>query len=133
MGFRKHGYGVGGGSQYSLTTINYYVLYQQYQLTSHINLCCYFLKQTVLTFYCRNNSNLMEEEEEDYQCHVCHVPLDQKRVHYGGVSCFSCRQFFRRNAQKTRIKKCKISGHCDISHTQTPKICLPCRYYKCLK
>ena len=28
-------------------------------------------------------------------CGVCELPTPKTRVHYGGVSCYSCRAFFR--------------------------------------
>ena len=46
-----------------------------------------------------------EEEEEDEMrgegsssnatCGICELPTPKARVHYGGVSCYSCRAFFR--------------------------------------
>jgi hypothetical protein len=49
-----------------------------------------------------------EEEEEEMAektsasggktsatCGVCELPTPKARVHYGGVSCYSCRAFFR--------------------------------------
>jgi len=28
-------------------------------------------------------------------CNVCKLPTPKTRIHYGGVSCYSCRAFFR--------------------------------------
>ena len=33
------------------------------------------------------------------RCAVCGEAMDKTRVHYGGVSCFSCRAFFRRESK----------------------------------
>jgi hypothetical protein len=53
---------------------------------------------------------MSEEEEEEAEmagntsapsgntsatCGVCELPTPKARVHYGGVSCYSCRAFFR--------------------------------------
>ena len=51
---------------------------------------------------------MMDVDEEVYECHVCHVSMEQEHIHYGGVSCFSCRQFFRRTTHKPNMKKCKF-------------------------
>ena len=34
-----------------------------------------------------------------FRCAVCRVTMEKTRVHYGGVSCYSCRAFFRRTSQ----------------------------------
>ena len=42
------------------------------------------------------------------RCAVCHVGMEKPRVHYGGVSCYSCRAFFRRTTQREEMAKCKF-------------------------
>ena len=74
-----------------------------------------------------------QEEETDGCCDVCSATTDQRRVHYGGVSCLSCRQFFRRSALKSRVKSCKFQGNCNVSYKESPRICINCRYQKCLR
>ena len=54
---------------------------------------------------------MMEGDEEVHECHVCHVPIEQEHIHYGGVSCFSCRQFFRRTTHKLKMRKCKSKAN----------------------
>ena len=38
-----------------------------------------------------------------FRCAVCRVTMEKTRVHYGGVSCYSCRAFFRRTSQVATI------------------------------
>ena len=66
------------------------------------------------------------------QCAVCHVHMEKARVHYGGVSCYSCRAFFRRTTQRDELAKCKFDGKCNVDH-QERKSCPPCRYDRCLR
>ena len=66
------------------------------------------------------------------QCSVCHVHMEKARVHYGGVSCYSCRAFFRRTTQRDELAKCKFDGKCKVDH-QERKSCPPCRYDRCLR
>eukprot|EP00092_Neocalanus_flemingeri_P024863 GFUD01026959.1.p1 GENE.GFUD01026959.1~~GFUD01026959.1.p1 ORF type:complete len:871 (+),score=185.18 GFUD01026959.1:91-2703(+) len=67
-------------------------------------------------------------------CGVCSAPAPD-HLHFGAHSCYSCRAFFRRTAQRMivkSLKRCKTgSKNCEISN-QT-KNCIHCRYLKCLK
>eukprot|EP00092_Neocalanus_flemingeri_P034634 GFUD01037675.1.p1 GENE.GFUD01037675.1~~GFUD01037675.1.p1 ORF type:complete len:484 (-),score=111.17 GFUD01037675.1:15-1466(-) len=67
------------------------------------------------------------------QCGVCGNPADNVK-HYGAVSCYSCRAFFRRaipNANK--IQNCtKKTNSCYVDSVSRNK-CKKCRYEKCLK
>ena len=65
-------------------------------------------------------------------CSVCNVAMVKSRVHYGGVSCYSCRAFFRRTTQREELKKCKFDGDCSMDHHER-KSCRPCRYDRCLR
>jgi len=65
------------------------------------------------------------------ECGVCQQIIQKARVHYGGVSCYSCRAFFRRNTQREDIPPCKERGQCVITYTDR-KLCTDCRYQKCL-
>ena len=65
-------------------------------------------------------------------CSVCNTAMVKSRVHYGGVSCYSCRAFFRRTTQKEELKKCKFDGNCSLDHHER-KSCRPCRYDRCLR
>ena len=58
----------------------------------------------------------MSENGESTECAVCHQKTPKTRVHYGGVSCYSCRAFFRRNTMSGKIKKCKIDQNCSVSY-----------------
>jgi len=67
------------------------------------------------------------------RCAVCMIPMERSRVHYGGVSCYSCRSFFRRitKARPTDYG-CMRSGDCDITEYRR-RNCIHCRYAQCLK
>ena len=65
------------------------------------------------------------------ECGVCQQIIQKARVHYEGVSCYSCRAFFRRNTQREDIPPCKERGQCVITYTDR-KLCTDCRYQKCL-
>jgi len=65
-----------------------------------------------------------------FECEVCHLPMDRERIHYGGLSCYSCRAFFRRKTQKNDLTSCKLKQECKISYIER-KSCPPCRYEKC--
>merc|ERR1711892_947954 len=69
---------------------------------------------------------------EDAECAVCHQPIPKGRVHYGGVSCYSCRAFFRRNTQREELPICKGEGQCRITYMDR-KQCSSCRYTKCIR
>ena len=62
-------------------------------------------------------------------CRVCHAPLDKVRVHYGTISCNSCRQFFGRC--QGCIKPCINDNKCIIEQGKQ-RMCSQCRYEKCL-
>merc|ERR1712106_286722 len=63
------------------------------------------------------------------ECFVCNQPMPQSRLHYGGVSCYSCRAFFRRNTQKGERLGCKENGRCLVTF-KNRKVCTQCRYDK---
>ena len=75
---------------------------------------------------------LMSENGESTECAVCRQKTPKTRVHYGGVSCYSCRAFFRRNTRSGKTIKCKIDQNCAVSYMEH-KQCMPCRYQKCLR
>jgi len=72
------------------------------------------------------------DSESDIKCLVCCVEMPKARVHYGGISCYSCRAFFRRTTQRDDLVRCKFDRKCKIEH-QERKSCPPCRYEKCLR
>ena len=61
-------------------------------------------------------------------CGVCDILLDKVRVHYGGISCTSCRQFFKRSWCNT--KSCAKGKSCVVVDGKLP-MCSQCRYAKC--
>ena len=59
----------------------------------------------------------MEEtcnENEDQICHCCGVKTAKARLHYGGITCYPCRSFFRRATVNKKKKKCKKDGRCQV-------------------
>ena len=67
-------------------------------------------------------------------CRVCSRNTAKDRVHYGGISCYSCRSFFRRNTNLGvhQLPPCKGSGSCTITDTARDQ-CRLCRYQKCMR
>ena len=56
------------------------------------------------------------------------------RLHYGGITCYSCRAFFRRSVQSgyNNSYNCVRDGNCSVT-LKTRKNCQFCRYQLCLK
>ena len=65
-------------------------------------------------------------------CKVCGGKAG-KHIHYGSVTCYACRAFFRRSIQnnKSDSYSCKKSGSCSVD-SKTKKNCARCRFDKCL-
>ena len=70
---------------------------------------------------------------ETGKCQVCNDSATI-HVHYSGITCFSCRAFFRRSTAmgKTKGFSCKRQNNCLINGS-TRKQCKKCRYKKCIK
>lgn len=89
--------------------------------------------------YNNNNNNKMHDpsssssgmDVDESKCHVCGDKSTGS--HFGGISCESCKAFFRRSVQKSRFAeyKCSYSGECKMN-TSTRKICQFCRYKHCV-
>lgn len=65
---------------------------------------------------------------------VCGACGDRaKSFHFGGISCDSCKAFFRRSVQNEAYKNfhCPYEGKCEITITSR-KCCQYCRFQKCL-
>ena len=69
---------------------------------------------------------------DESKCHVCGDKSTGS--HFGGISCESCKAFFRRSVQRNRFEdyKCSYNGECKMN-TSTRKICQYCRYHCCLR
>lgn len=78
------------------------------------------------------NKKDLSLDGECAECAVCHQPIPKDRVHYGGVTCYSCRAFFRRNTQRDELPQCKSDGGCRITYIDR-KQCSACRYSKCIR
>ena len=67
------------------------------------------------------------------KCLVCSEPA-AKHMHYGAITCFSCKAFFRRAVQNNAANDfiCRANDDCDIA-IQSRKHCQKCRYQRCIK
>lgn len=65
-------------------------------------------------------------------CSVCLIKNVKVGKHYGAVTCYSCRAFFRRSQDRKRPLRCKLSNSCEIG-PDIGKSCPKCRYDKCLQ
>ena len=65
------------------------------------------------------------------KCAVC-GDAATGHYYYGGLSCFSCRTFFRRCVFKTSLNSCLKSENCEV-RLDTRSMCQYCRFQKCLK
>ena len=62
-------------------------------------------------------------------CQVC-GDVANDHIHYGAISCYSCRAFFRRCRTKTPLGgRCESVCKIDVI---SRKFCAHCRYLKCL-
>ena len=89
----------------------------------------------------------LQASEKNWKiCHVCEsppsAPSKEHCYHYGGITCVSCKAFFKYCFDKQLVSedgqikyKCVKNkpGSCTISHHLKSKdICKECRYLKCL-
>jgi len=65
------------------------------------------------------------------ECHVCGEVTLKTRLHYGGITCYSCRAFFRRACTKKKKDVCKRNNNCDVRLDER-KRCGACRYVVCI-
>ena len=63
-------------------------------------------------------------------CSVC-GDLAPEHIHYGSITCFSCRAFFRRSVPKSHLYACPGNRTCEIG-VSTRKNCQYCRYQACI-
>ena len=61
-----------------------------------------------------------DANEEEIYCHCCGVKTSKARLHYGGITCYPCRSFFRRATVSKKKKKCKKDGRCQVDISQYP-------------
>jgi len=71
-----------------------------------------------------------EDDSLTSVCSVCSSPA-APHLHYGAVSCYSCRAFFRRGQPK-QVRCIFGHGQCEIGR-QNRTNCKLCRYRKCLE
>lgn len=68
---------------------------------------------------------------ESLKCIICNETKDVSK-HYGVISCFGCKAFFRRTINGKRNYKCCQHGSCDIEKDSRNR-CRACRFDKCKK
>ena len=64
-------------------------------------------------------------------CLVCGEKDVPTGLHYGAVTCYACRAFFRRCPDRKRTPRCKFQSDCSVS--KNDKQCVECRLQKCLR
>ena len=75
----------------------------------------------------------MEDSFQDTPCSVC-GSTTKTGLHYGAVTCYPCRAFFRRLPERKRTPRCKKAGQCPVDAAATSnKLCGGCRFNKCLR
>ncbi|KAK3095366.1 hypothetical protein FSP39_013806 [Pinctada imbricata] len=64
---------------------------------------------------------------------ICGVCGDKALgYNFDAITCESCKAFFRRNANKTKVFTCSFDGNCKLD-THTRKFCSGCRLKKCFQ
>lgn len=59
--------------------------------------------------------------------------MEKSRIHYGGISCYSCRSFFRRISKSWPGNyKCRRNEDCNITEWRR-RNCISCRYTACVE
>ena len=70
--------------------------------------------------------------ESILECSICELQSVRIGKHYGAITCYPCRSFFRRTPERKRTPRCKFGGSCLVYHTVKTH-CPGCRYKKCLR
>ena len=87
----------------------------------------------------KRSSQKSEEKKKPYHyvettesCRICREPAT-KHMHYGAITCFSCKAFFRRAIQNDVSHDfiCRGDNNCEIG-VQSRKHCQKCRFKRCL-
>ena len=78
-----------------------------------------------------HHAKVTQKHSLDASCAVC-GDAATGHYYYGGLSCFSCRTFFRRCVFKTNLNSCLKSQNCGIK-VETRSMCQYCRFQKCLR
>ena len=86
-----------------------------------------------------NRKSGIKSQVKSQWTHTCPVCLNGAigHLHYGTVSCFACRGFFRRTTLSLKDRgggksKCSYKNQCKIKDTISRLPCPSCRYDKCL-
>ena len=90
-------------------------------VTSYLHFCCDMETQ--------DNKNQFISSQFQAYCGVCGEKATG-HYYYGGLSCFSCRTFFRRCVFKSTLNSCREKS-CIITES-TRASCQYCRFQKCL-
>ncbi|PAV78499.1 hypothetical protein WR25_09554 [Diploscapter pachys] len=76
------------------------------------------------------SGQLKKASEAAEACKVCGD--ENGKVHYGIVTCFGCKGFFRRTVKRQIEYTCRKSGNCTVDKLER-NACRHCRYKKCLE
>ena len=81
-------------------------------------------KDSTLTFTTSNDNLEIEKDNHEEggkeggsetKCHCCGMKTEKARLHYGGITCYPCRSFFRRATVSKRKRLCKKNGRCEVN------------------
>eukprot|EP00092_Neocalanus_flemingeri_P027141 GFUD01029433.1.p1 GENE.GFUD01029433.1~~GFUD01029433.1.p1 ORF type:complete len:660 (+),score=109.72 GFUD01029433.1:54-1982(+) len=72
----------------------------------------------------------MEVDISGSECSICRL-TEKLGKHYGAITCYSCRAFFRRAQDRKRAPRCKFEDKCAVDQS-VKKQCPKCRYQKCI-
>ncbi|CAF1165659.1 unnamed protein product [Adineta steineri] len=79
---------------------------------------------TKLNIPLTNKQNLSE-------CRICGAPAQY--TNFGAISCYSCKMFFKRNANiGQKAFKCNFGGYCEVKR-DNHHMCTSCRLRKCFQ
>jgi len=92
----------------------------------------YELNETEMVKCETDESEVVTERDplESTSCHVCQAEAPGQLFYGGGLCCYSCRAFFRREVDSTLV--CSRGDNCVITK-QTRTGCRSCRFNRCLE
>lgn len=75
----------------------------------------------------------VKAEDEQKSVNICCVCNDEASGrHYGSVTCFGCKGFFRRTVRANKVYTCRYDKQCQIDKIGR-NVCRSCRFRKCLE
>lgn len=73
---------------------------------------------------------LEDDQKSTSICCVCNDEASGR--HYGSVTCFGCKGFFRRTVRANKVYACRYDKQCQIDKVGR-NVCRSCRFRKCLE